>query len=232
MLDKTASTRVLKRLFNRFPVSDLDMLSRTLKTNSRMSIFRRLREIGYFSSYTHAGRYYTLVHIPQFDDYGLWIHQGIGFSRVGTLKATIVELVDRAPSGLAHIELNHLLRVKVQNTLLTLVRESRVHRARIDRAYLYVSAETGKAAEQISRRRGQLADKPKRITELSTTTVIEVLIETIHAGQVHIAPMLVAQRLSTRGVPVTAKQVEQVFARYSIVTEKKTSESSSTRSQA
>jgi len=106
MLDKTASTRVLKKLFNRFPVSDLDMLSRTLKTNSRMSIFRRLREIGYFSSYTHAGRYYTLAHIPQFDDYGLWIHQGIGFSRVGTLKATIVELVDRAPSGLAHIELN------------------------------------------------------------------------------------------------------------------------------
>ena len=229
MLDKIASAKALKRLFNRFQVTDLDMLSRTLKTNSRMSIFRRLREIGYFSSYTHTGCYYTLAYIPQFDDYGLWFHQGIGFSKVGTLKATIVELVDRFPSGLAHVELNHLLRVRVYNTLLTLMREGRVHRERIDKAYLYVSAKTGKAAEQISRRRGQLADKHKPTAELPATTVIEVLIETIHAGQIRIAPMLVARRLSARGGPITVKQIEQVFAQYGINTEKKTAGSSSKR---
>ena len=60
MLDKVASVRALKRLFRRFPVADLNTLSRTLDTRSRMSIFRRLKDFGYFSSYTHAGSFYTL----------------------------------------------------------------------------------------------------------------------------------------------------------------------------
>jgi hypothetical protein len=187
-----------------------------------MSIFRRLREIGYFSSYTHTGRYYTLADIPQFDDYGLWVHQGIGFSRFGTLKATIVQLVNRSPTGHTHIELNNLLRIRVHNTLLSLVREGRVGREHIEKTFLYVSAESDYAAEQISRRRAQLADREKTIPDIPTTTVIEVLIETIHAGRGHMAPSLVAKRLSARGMPINVQQVEQVFARYGIDTEKKT----------
>ena len=104
MLDKVASARALKRLFRRFPVADLKTLSRTLDTESRMSVFRRLKTFGYFSSYTHAGSFYTLGHIPQFDDYGLWMHQGIGFSKEGTLKATLLKLVETAPSGFTHTE--------------------------------------------------------------------------------------------------------------------------------
>jgi hypothetical protein len=94
VLNKSDSNKAIKKLFRRFPIADLDTLFKTVKTSSRMSIFRRLREIGYFSSYTHTGRYYTLADIPQFDDYGLWIHQGIGFSQFGTLRATIVQLVN------------------------------------------------------------------------------------------------------------------------------------------
>jgi len=222
MLNKSNSDKALKKLFRRFPVVDLDTLCRTLKTRSRMSIFRRLREIGYFSSYTHTGRYYTLADIPQFDDYELWIYQGIGFSRFGTLKATIIALVNRSPTGLKHIELNKLLRVRVHNTLLSLVREGRVGREYIDRTFLYVSAESEHATEQISRRRIQLADWQKAIPDIPSTLVIEVLIETIHAGQMHIAPSLLAKRLCARGVPITVQQIEQVFARYGIDPEKKT----------
>ncbi|MBC8509399.1 MAG: hypothetical protein H8D34_31500, partial [Chloroflexi bacterium] len=105
MLNKSDSNKALRKLFGRFSVADLDTLCKTLKTGSRMSIFRRLREIGYFSSYTHTGRYYILADIPQFDDYGLWIHQGIGFSQFGTLRATIVQLVNESPTGHTHMEL-------------------------------------------------------------------------------------------------------------------------------
>ena len=222
MLKKSESGKALDKLFRRFPVADLDTLCAILKTSSRMSIFRRLREIGYFSSYTHTGRYYTLAHIPQFDDYGLWIHQGIGFSRFGTLKATIVELVNISATGHTHIELNNLLHIRVHNTLLSLVREDCVGRELIEKTFLYVSTESAHAAEQISRRRFQLADREKAIPHIPTTTVIEVLIETIHTGKMRIIPAHVAKGLSARGVPVTVQQVEQVFARYGIDTEKKT----------
>lgn len=232
MLNKSDSRKALKKLFRRYPVVDLDTLGRTLKTQSRMSIFRRLRETGYFSSYTHSGRYYSLADIPQFDDYGLWIHQGIGFSQFGTLKVTIVELVNRSPTGLTHMELNNLLHIRVHNTLLTLVREARVGREHIDTTFLYVSIDAEQAGEQISRRTVQLSDSQKAISDIPTTAVIEVLIETIHAGQVRVAPSLVAKRLAARAVPITVQQVEQVFVRYGIGTEKKTVESGSTCSQA
>jgi hypothetical protein len=222
MLTKSESNRALKRLFHRFPVVDLQALSRTLQTRSRMSIFRRLREIGYFSSYTHTGRYYTLTEIPQFDDYGLWMHQGIGFSQFGSLKATIVELVNRSAIGHTHMELNNLLRIRVHNTLLSVVRERRISRQRFDRAFLYVSAEHQHAHEQISRRKEQLPDSQKAIADIPITTVIEVLIETLHAGQVRVAPSLVAKRLCERAVPVTREQVEKVFTQYGIEAEKKT----------
>ena len=60
-----------------------------------MSVFRRLRELGYLSSYTHNGRYYTLAGVPDFDENGLWFHRGIGFSQVGTLKETAAQRLKR-----------------------------------------------------------------------------------------------------------------------------------------
>jgi len=222
MLDKVASARALKRFFRRFPVADLNTLSRTLDTESRMSVFRRLKNFGYFSSYTHAGSFYTLGHIPQFDDYGLWMHQGIGFSKEGTLKATLLKLVETAPSGFTHTELKHLLRVKVHNTLLGLVREKRIGREHIEKAYLYISADTGEALDQISRRRMLLAESDKGTNILPITTVVDVLIETIHAGKLCVAPRLISQRLAARGCSVTTKQVEQIFGQYGIVALKKT----------
>lgn len=229
MLDKADSTKALKRLFRRFPVADLETLSRTLDTKSRMSIFRRLRDFGYFSSYTHAGRFYTLAHIPQFDTYGLWIHQGIGFSEEGTLKATVLKLVKRAPSGVTHTELSHLLHVKVHNTLLSLVREGHIRREHIEQVYLYISTDPAEADEQISKRRMKLAEPDKGIAILPVTTVIEVLIETIHTGKFRVAPKLVSKRLAARGFSVTTGQIEQIFAQYGIDTLKKTAALNSTR---
>ena len=222
MLDKVASDRALKRLFRRFPVADLNTLSRTLDTESRMSVFRRLKTFGYFSSYTHAGSFYTLSHIPRFDDYGLWMHQGIGFSKEGTLKATLLKMVETAPSGFTHTELNHLLRVKVHNTLLGLVREGHIGREHVEKTYLYTGADTAEALDQISRRRILLAKSDKGTNILPITTVIDVLIETIHAGKLLVSPGLISQRLVARGCFVTTRQVEQIFGQYGIDALKKT----------
>jgi hypothetical protein len=228
MIDKTDSDKALQRLFRRFKVVDMKALFKTLKTKSRMSIFRRLKEMGYLSSYTHTGRYYTLAHIPQFDNHGLWFHQSVGFSQCGTLKSTMVDLVDRSSAGLTHLELNHILRIRTHNTLLNLVREGRMSRQRLEKTFLYVSVAPDKAALQVARRRKNASNNGE-IASISVTTVIEVLIEAIHAGQVRIAPSVVAHRLSFRGISITAKQVKQIFIQYGISTEKKTAESGSKR---
>ncbi len=219
MLDRTASKKALTKLFRGQPVVDLDTLYRVLNTTSRMSVFRRLKDIGYLSSYTHRGAYYSVTDIPDFDEYGLWFHQGVGFSRAGTLKTTLVEQVDTAEEGHTHRELEALLRIRVQNTLIRLIREHCLVRERVDSLYLYVSAEAKRAAEQVAKRRQRTAAAVENI-KLPDTTVIEVLLEVVRAGTVVVAAAVVAERLRARGVLVTSEQTERVYSYYGVAVKK------------
>ena len=230
MLDEDGSIRALKRYFRRAKVAELDSLFRVLDTRSRMSVFRRLRAIGYLSSYTHTGRYYTLAHIPKYDEHGLWVFQGIGFSTAGTLKNTVVALVHEAEAGRRHTELENILRIRVHNTLLILVRDGAIGRERIEGAYLYVSADRSRVDEQVERRKELDVQAAVGVMALPDMTVIEVLREALVAGGVRIAPQIVAARLSSRGVSVSTEQVEGVFVRYGIDAGKKTARSGSRRS--
>ena len=92
MSTRRDTRRRLDRLFKRTPIADLPTIQRALETTSRTTVFRTLSEIGYRTSYSHAGRYYTLDEIPRFDEDGLWVHGEALFSKYRTLRATIVEI--------------------------------------------------------------------------------------------------------------------------------------------
>lgn len=223
MLDKEASQQALATLFRRQMVVDLHTLFGVLETPSRMSVFRRLKSVSYLSSYTHRGAYYTLPDIPRFDGHGLWFHQGVGFSRAGTLKATLVAMVDAAEAGHTHRELEMLLRIRVRNTLVQLVRERRIGRHHIKTLYLYVSAVSEQSAAQFARRQeGSAGVAADPMAKLAETTLIEILLEVVRTGPVTVRPAVVADRLRARAVAVTAAQVEQVFAHYGLGPGKKT----------
>lgn len=225
MLDKEASQQALATLFRGQMVVDLRTLFSALKTSSRMSVFRRLKSVGYLSSYTHRGAYYTLPDIPLFDGHGLWFHQGVGFSRAGTLKATLVAMVDAAEAGHTHRELEMLLRIRVRNTLVQLVRECRIGRHRIKTLYLYVSAISEQSAAQLARRQeGSAGVAAAPMAKLAETTLIEILLEVVRTAPVTVRPAVVADRLRARAVAVTTAQVEQVFAHYGLGPGKKTAE--------
>ena len=60
MLSPKESKEALYKWFRKRYIADLEQLFRVLETNSRMSVFRRLKLIGYLTSFTDAGRYYPL----------------------------------------------------------------------------------------------------------------------------------------------------------------------------
>jgi len=216
MLTSDDSRQSLIHLFHRQSIADLAALSAALETSSRMSVFRRLSAIGYLSSYSHAGRYYTLRDIPQFDPDGLWQFQGVCFSRHGSLKATVEHLVHEADAGRTHKELHVRLQVRVHNTLLDLVQSRRIGRETISGHYLYVSADVTRAGRQIALRRQQLEGLAKQGRETPTSLAIEVLLDVIQITKVQPDARQVAQRLAARGLPVTAEQVEAVFSAYGV----------------
>ena len=223
MLSKDDSQKTLRKLFSRHLIADLNMLYQTLDTHSRMSVFRRLQTLGYLSSYTNAGRYYTLTDIPEFDNNGLWFHQEVGFSKFITLKNTAIETVNASSDGMTHSELQNLLRVRIQDTLLNLVRTKQIQRLKIQGLYLYASIDSNQADKQLFQRRSLAQAREP----LPTATVIEILVEVIHASGRYVESAIVAARLMSRGVSVSTEQVEGVFNRYGMDTEKKMMESAS-----
>ena len=203
----------LEMFFDRKPVARLDELRRALNSSGR-TVFRVLARMGYLSSYSHAGQYYTLERIPSFDPDGLWAHAGVLFSRHRTLRATIVELVGKALAGYTHAELQLRLQLRVHDTLHDLVEAGEIGRTEIERVYLYVSAETARAEAQVAER-GRLATRsmqPARLPE--PPVVIEVLLAVIHSPKPDAAT--VAALLQAQGKGITLEQVETVWTHYEL----------------
>lgn len=218
---------VLRARFEKHPVADLASLRRTLHA-SRRTVFRALKKVGYHSSYSHAGGYYTLASVPSFDAQGVWFCQDVGFSVHGTLRATIEVLVKKAPAGHTHEELQVILRLRVHDTLRSLVEGSLIAREPVQSVYVYVSPLPDTAQAQLARRRA-LEVKPAGppAPPLDAARVIDVLLAVIHAPRAN--ARRIAADLRARGLGVTDAQVEDVFARYELG--KKTASSRSRRSR-
>ena len=207
----------LDALFRRKRAALLGDLRAALGTASRTTIFRVLRAAGYFTSYSHAGRYYTLRRIPQFDDFGLWSWRGVGFSSRGTLRATLVSLIEESPAGQTHEDLQQRLGLRVHDTLRTLVVDRAIGREPFKDVYLYLNADSKKAAAQLAARRQLQPPAPAASGSgplLDLSLVIDVLVELIHHSKEDAAA--IAARLLAAGRPVTAAQVEEVFRRYDV----------------
>jgi len=229
MLSPQNAHSALTRLFQRRRIANLKLIFATLKTSSPMSAFRRLSELSYVTSYSHARQYYTLADIPQFDADGLWLYAGVGFSRHGTLKDTVPALVDRSEAGLFHRDLQVRLQVRVHNTLLDLVQAKRLVRETIADEYLYVSGDSARAQAQLAQRREWRPAPAIRSTPPPPTLVIEILLEVIHAAGVRGNPRAIAARLTARGGVVSVEQVEAVLQQHGLP-QKKTPASRSPRS--
>src|SRR5713101_9533897 len=85
-------------LFKRLRATTMPEMKAALGTRADMTVFRKLATLDYLSSYTHRGRYYTLRRIARFSPEGLWSHEGVWFSRHGTLLATAEAFVTQAPT--------------------------------------------------------------------------------------------------------------------------------------
>lgn len=225
MLAPDDSRRALEGFFARHRVADLTELSRILGTRSRMSVFRRLSVVGYLSSYTHTGRYYTLSSLPEFDTEGLWRHQDVGFSRDGTLKATVRRMVEGAEAGRTQDELRLRLRLRVHNPLLELVNAKQLRRKALPGGYLYLSAERARSVAQFERRRAGVSVPAVAISQ---GIEVEVLLEVIRGARL-LPPQAasVSARLAARGVHAEVSEVAAVLERHGL---KKTARSRSRRS--
>ena len=116
-------------------------LKRALGTQVDVTVFRKLKQLAYRTSYSHCGSYYTLDETAHFGPNGLWSFQSVWFSRHGTLLDTAQAFVENSSAGYFAEELDHLLHVGTKEPLLRLVQQGRVTREPVEGLYLYCSKE-------------------------------------------------------------------------------------------
>ena len=139
----------VRNLFQENKILTLVRLKEILGTTSTMTVYRRLKTLSYLASYSHRGKFYTLADIPEFDDMGLWSHQGVYFSYNGNLVRTIRHLVDTSQMGYGATDLESLVHVEVKHALLELVRAKQIGREKISGVYVYLSGDAGAKRVQV-----------------------------------------------------------------------------------
>jgi hypothetical protein len=145
----------LVELFRTRKIATMPELKAALGSEVDLTVFRKLKELGYRTSYSHRGGYYTLNEIAFFNDLGLWSFRGVWFSRYGTLVKTCEAFVTGSEAGYFAEELDNVLHVETKAALLNLFRATRVSREEISGRYLYGSPEPGVREHQVGVRRSQ-----------------------------------------------------------------------------
>jgi hypothetical protein len=148
----------LVKWLKRNKIATIDELKGALGTDVNITVYRKLRELSYHTSYSHRGGYYTLDEVDRFDDQGLWSYREVRFSMYGNLMATAAAFVKQSEAGYYAGELEHVLQVGVKETLLKLVRQGRISRKKISGLYLYCATSRDRIQEQLLGRRIQEAE--------------------------------------------------------------------------
>jgi hypothetical protein len=142
----------IRELLRRTKIATMAELKAALGTDTDMTVFRRLREVGYRTSYSDRGKYYTLDEIADFDAAGLWSCGHVRFSKHGTLLRTCEALVGESEAGYFASELEPVLHVGVKDALRKLANEGRIVRREFGGRLLHLSADARLRRRQLAAR--------------------------------------------------------------------------------
>src|ERR1039457_6318771 len=150
------SADLLRQFLHRKRIATLPQLRELLGTGADITVFRKLKQLSYRTSYSHRGSFYTLDEIAAFDERGLWSCDSVWFSRHGTLVATAEVCVTQAPAGYFASELENILHVPVKEPLLRLVEQDRIARQTVSGLYLYCASNPRTRQQQLQARHALL----------------------------------------------------------------------------
>jgi hypothetical protein len=173
-------SQTLEALFDQEKVLTLDAMKKALGTTVKMTVFRKLKALSYRTSYSHAGKYYTLDEIADYDQHGLWNYRQVYFSKYGSLLNTVEALVCASEAGYFAHELQELVQVRVHTPLLKLTSFGHLRRESLAQGYLYLCPQAWKS--QFKTRKQMLevtasGDKPSADIQQALRTFLATLNE-------------------------------------------------------
>ena len=175
---------------------------------------RRLKEWRALNSYNQNGRCYTLPDVPDFDTDGLWRRRGVFFSRYGTLKQTVVELVRRSPAGLDAGEMRALLGLDPRSFLSAFARHPQLRREKTKGRFVYFCSDEAVSGRQ-RQRRWALNAMGRQPTP---SEAVAILVEKIKRPA--LSNEALARRLRKQNMSVEPEIIQNLFARHDLALKK------------
>ncbi len=175
------------------------------------SVRRFLTETGYYNSFTHNGRWYTLRSIPQFDRDGLWFFDTIGYSRAGSLTNTLIDLTIRSPAGMTAEQLGEKLRCRCHSILVQFYRRGKLQRLKQGRSHVYLAMDPPTQAMQCQAMTG----KSSPAAQLPAEVAVLILAEFIRHPDFSFE-QLAKVIARSRGIALDAMQIEELFTLHGI----------------
>ena len=200
----------LATLFTKQPCWMIEPLATELNY-SIPSVRRFLAAMGYYSSFSHNGRWYTLRSVPNFNRDGLWFHHEIGFSRTGSLTKTLICLTANSSAGITAEQLGEKLHCRCHTVLVQLYRKKKLQRQKIGRSFIYLAADFRTA----SRQRQALSVRSSQQGELPAEIAILILVEFIRNPEAGFAQLAMTIKKGAK-VTIEVAQIERLFQQYSL----------------
>lgn len=199
----TKPSQHLVALFVEQPCWMIEPLAAELRY-SIPSIRRFLAHVGYYSSFTHNGGWYTLRSIPRFDPDGIWFHSDIGFSRAGSLTNTLVDLTTRSTAGMTAEQLGAKLRRRCHSVLVQLSRQGKLQRQKIGRSHVYLAADPHIATVQ------RKTIESLSVVQLPAEIAVLIFAEFIRNPESSIE-QLAAAVSRNKGIVIDTARIERLF---------------------
>lgn len=201
MIPSEVEKQVLQKFHSR-KVFTVDQLKSLLHC-SVPTVRNHLKTWGTLTSYNHNGRFYTLAGIPQFDEHGLWGYKDIRFSRFGTLKETVIQLIGTSAQGLSSAELGDLLCLDPRSFMDHYKDLPVLRREKFQGRYIYLSADEQVGSAQRALREETL--EQQSLQQISDYDALRVFADFIKHPQTPMKNRVA--RLKRQGISVEANEI-------------------------
>jgi hypothetical protein len=211
MATRTDTQNQLAELFKLKKCYTIEQLSQRLNY-SLISIRRFLKVIGYYTSFTHNSKWYTLRSIPSFDKNGIWFYQAVGFCKHGNLNQTIGHFIDKSFQGLTAKDLFNILSVPCHPVLNQMYKKKKIDRFNTPKGFVYLT--TSESKKRLQLKRLQVLTPSPKIEHLNPQTAVYVLVELIKNPKASFLELSVA--VNKKGVTASQQAIAQLFKDYDL----------------
>jgi len=220
---KITTEEIIERI-NTLRVIKIKQITEELGCSS-WTLFNKLKDHKYYTSYNFNRQYITLKEIPNFNSNGLWEYQGVRFSKWENVEETIFHIINESRIGLSPGEISNILQIGTHNQLHKCIKKGTVIRKRYGKNQIYYSGEEEIRNRQVKTRETEaLKIESIKLKPLSYKTIIDILLVIVKYHE--IKPKNIVSILLSEGKKVSEQNIEWVLQKYEI---KKRDISSSSR---